>query len=115
MANLSVQPEKERKAKASSSSSFLGFYASVPVPLCQFPSPVGTNVVMTTLLSAACAVTFSAALPIISAAHYVLLYDVMPLEPSCKHHMEDSTSSAEGLEMLVGFEKVWVACKCLSE
>ena len=59
----------ERMVKASSSSSsFLGFPPSMPVPLCQQPSSAGTGVVTTTPSSSACAVTFPAAAPVVSAA-----------------------------------------------
>ena len=60
----SVQHEKkkERKAKASSSSSFIsGFSPSVPVPLCSLPFPLRSSVVATTLSSAACVITYSVA------------------------------------------------------
>ena len=37
--------------------------------------------------------------------------DVTPLELSRKRHREDSSSSADHLEMLAAFKRVWVACK----
>ena len=46
LAKLSAQHEKKHKRKAkSSSSSFSGFSSSMPVLLCNLPSPVGTGVV----------------------------------------------------------------------
>ena len=54
----------------------------------------------------ACAVTFAAAFPVVSAAPFVPLNDVTPLEPSHKRRREDAASSAEWLEMLAEFEKI---------
>ena len=78
------------------------------VPQCLFPSSVGTSVVTTTSSSAACAVTFLAALPVISAVPFVPLRDVTPSKPNCKNCREVSASLAECLEMLAEFEKVSV-------
>ena len=105
LAKLSAQHEKkhERKGKVySSSSSFLGFFPSMPVPLCNLPSPVCSGIVTTTLSLAACSVTYSAATPIVSAAPFVPLSDVMPLEPSRKWRWEDS--------FVVG-SSPWNACR----
>ena len=52
----------------------------MPVPLCQIPSSVGASVVTTTSTSAACAVTFSAASSVVSAAPFVPPSGVTPSE-----------------------------------
>ena len=85
MAKLSLHREKkcERKAKAFSSS-FSGFLLSMPVPLCQLPSSVGTSVVTTTPSSAMCVATFSVAAPLVPPV------DVTPVEQSRKLHCVDS-------------------------
>ena len=126
LARLSVQREKkERNAKASFSFFFFFFFPpSVNALLCQFPFPVGTSVVTTTLSSAASAVTFLAASPVVSAAPFVPPHDVTPSEPSFNHRREDSTSAAEQLQMsefekvafiraiTVGVSRSFVCCFC---
>ena len=79
----------------------------MPVSLCNLPSPVCPGIVITTLSSAACSVTYSTATTVVSAALFVPRLDVMPLESSCKRRREDSSSSVYRLEMLAAFEEVW--------
>ena len=105
MHKLSLQ--RERKTKASSSSSFSGFLPLMRVPLCRLPSPAGTGVVTTTPLSVVCAVTFSAAAPIVSAAPFVPPVDITSVEPSCKQHRVDSLRKKAS--MLAVSEDIWAS------
>ena len=84
MVKLSLQCEMcERQAKASSSS-FSGFSCSMPVSLCQLPSPAGTGVVTTTPSFTACAATYLAAAPLVSSTLFVPPGDVNSMEPGRK-------------------------------
>ena len=89
----------------------------MPVPLCNLPSPVCTDVVTTVLSSSACSVTYLAAIQVISFTPFAPPLNVMSAEPSYKQRREDS--SEDHLEMLATLEEVWAACKyssqCLSE
>ena len=89
---------------------FQGFPPSMPVPLCNLLFPVGLSVITTTSSSTTCAVTYSAATPVIPAAPFVPPLDATPLEPSHKCCREDSSLSLERLEMLTNFE-IWTAYK----
>ena len=102
---LSWQREtrRERKDKASSSS-FSGFSPLMPVRLCQRPSSAGAGVVTTTP-STACAVTFSTATPVVSAAPFVLPVDVSPVEPGRKQDRVDSPG--ERAKILAAFKDIW--------
>ena len=107
---LSLQQEKkrERKAKASSSSSsFSGFSPSMPLPLGQLPSSVGSGVVTTTLSSSVCAVTFSTAASIVSATPFVSPVGITPVEPSHKQRRVESLRERE--KMLAAFEELWAS------
>ena len=86
LAKFSTQHEKhERKAEASfSSSSFSGFCPSMPVPLCNLPSPVYTGVATTALSLSECSVTYPAATPVVSSAPFALSLNVTPAKPSRK-------------------------------
>ena len=108
MAKLSLQWEKkhERKAKASSSSSFLPV---MPVPLRQLPFLAGSDVVTTTLSLSVCAVTYSASAPVVATAPFVAMVDVTPVEPDCEWcHV---VLPEERAKMLAAFEDLWAARK----
>ena len=110
MNKMSAQHEKkhERKAKASSSS-FLGFSPAMPVPLCQLLSPVGSGVVTTAPSSTVCSVTFSAVVPVISAAPFVPPLEVMPVERNCKRHCVETPEGQA--KMLTASEEFWASWK----
>ena len=112
MNKLSLQREKRRNRKAkASSSSFSGFSPSMPVPLYQLPSSAGTGVVMTTP-SSVCAVTFSTAAPMVSAAPSVPSVDVTPVEPSHKRRCVDSR--LEKAKMLAVLKELWASSQSFS-
>ena len=94
-----------RKAKASSSS-FSDFLPSMPVPLCQLPSPAGSDVVTTTPSSSVCVVTYSATTSVISAALFIAPADATPVEPG---HKQRHIESLEHAKMLAAFEDFWAA------
>ena len=106
MVKLSLQQEKKRKRKAKgSSSSFSDFPPSMPVPLRQLPSFLGTGVVTTTPSLLVCAVTFLAAAP------FVPPVDVTPVEPNCKRLGVNSLR--EKVKMLTAFEELWASRRSL--
>ena len=101
------EKKRERKAKvSSSSSSFSGFSPSMPVPLGQLPSSLG-SVVVTTTPSAClvCMVSITAAATNVSSTPFVPPADVTPVEPSCKLCRVECTREKE--KMLATFEDLW--------
>ena len=85
----------------------------MPVPLCNLPSPVCTNVVMMSFSSTVCLATYLAATPVVSSAPFASPLDVMPVETLHRRHWVESLE--DHIEMLAAFEKVWAAHKRSSE
>ena len=110
MTKLSLQLEKKNKSKAkaySSSSLFQTFRPQCQFLLCRLPSSAGTGVVMTTPSLLVCAVTFSAAAPVVSTAPFVSPVDVTLVKPSRKRCRLDSPR--EKAKMLAAFEELWAS------
>ena len=113
MHELLLQREKKhiRKAKAYSSSFSFFFCPRCQLP-CQLPSPAGAGVVTTTPSSTVCALTFSAAAPVVFAALFFLPMDVTPLEPGSKQCRIESPR--EKARMLATFEDIWASGQLFS-
>ena len=114
LAKLSMQREwkKDRRVKATFSSSFSGFSPVMPVPLCQLSSPCDNIVVISVALSAAFVVNFAASSPVVSSAPFAPPSGGVSGEFSRKRHREDSSSYTEKMEMWAVFEKIWAAHSC---
>ena len=112
---LSLQRErkKERKTKSSSLSSFSSFSPSMPVPLDQLPSPVGSGVVTSFASSSAvCVVTYAVACPAVTTAPFVPPPSVTPIEPSrTRRHVTDPKKWEL---MMLEFEDLWASGKSTS-
>ena len=112
MHKLSLQREKkrERKAKASStSSSFLGFLPSMPVPPCQLLLSAGAGGVTTIPSSSVYSVTFLATAPVVSAAPFVPSVDVTPMVPGCKWCRVVSEEESKDTHRVWGAVGFWPA------
>ena len=108
MDKLSLQWEKKRERKAKASSSSLsGFSPSMPVPLGQLQSSVGSDMVTTTSSSLVCAVTFSTAASIVSATLFVSPAGVTSVELSRKRRRVEFPRERE--KMLAAFEELWAS------
>ena len=107
---LSLQCKRKKERKTKSSSSFYDFSPSIPVLLGQLPSPAGSRVVTVCALSSSvCAVTYLEVGLAITAAPFVPLLTVTPVEPSCKQHRVEDPKERE--RMMLEFEDCWVSGK----
>ena len=90
---------------------FSGFSSSVPVTVCNLPSPVCSGVVAMAL--SVCSVTYSSATPMVSSALFAPPLNIMPVEPASKQRCEDLLE--DRFEMLAIFKVVWATFKCSSQ
>ena len=92
------------------SSSFSGFSPSMPVPLGQVPSSVGSRVITTyPSESSVCAVTYSVAGATVSTTPFVPPPTVTPVETGHKRHRVEDREEWE--LMLAEFENLWASGK----